>query len=160
MRAIDARRRLERRRALRASLIAFASTVVVFGVLGWLVVNAPGWAAVQKSFFDGRVFADALPGIVRAFVVNIQLFMIAEILVLVLCLLIAVLRSLPGPVFFPVRILATLYADIFRAIPGVVIIFLIGFGVPGLGFVDPKTDKLWFGVAALTLVYSAYGSEV
>ena len=160
MRVIDARRRLERRRALRASVVAFASTVVVFGALGWFVVNAPGWAEVQRSFFDGRVFADALPGIVRAFAVNIQLFVIAEILVLVLGLLLAVLRSLPGPVFFPLRILATAYTDIFRAIPGVVIIFLIGFGIPGLGFVDPKMDKVWFGVAALTLVYSAYVSEV
>jgi polar amino acid transport system permease protein len=160
MRAIDARRRLERRRALRASVIALLSTVVVFGVLGWIVVNAPGWAAVQKSFFDARVFGDALPGILRSFAVNIQLFVIAEILVLILGLVIAVLRSLPGPVFFPLRILATVYADIFRAIPGVLVIFLLGFGIPGLGLVDPKTDKLWFGVAALTLVYSAYVSEV
>ena len=160
MRTIDARRRLERRRALRASLIAFASTIVVFGALGWVIVNAPGWAVVQKSFLDGRIFADSLPGIVRSFAVNIQLFVIAEILVLVLGLVIAVLRSMPGPVFLPVRILATVYADVFRAVPGVVIIFLIGFGVIGLGFVDPKVDKLWLGVAGLTLVYSAYVSEV
>ena len=89
-----------------------------------------------------EVFADALPGIVHAFVVNIQLFVIAEVLVLVLGLLIAVLRSLPGPVFFPLRILATVYADVFRAIPGVLVIFLLGFGIPALGLVDPKTDKL------------------
>ena len=160
MRTIDARRRLERRRALRASVIALVSTVVVFGVLAFVVVNAPGWAKVQKSFFDGAIFADSLPGIVRAFGLNIALFVIAEILVLILGLFIAVLRSLRGPVFFPLRILATVYADIFRAIPGILVIFLLGFGIHGLGLVDPKTDKLWYGVAALTLVYSAYVSEV
>jgi polar amino acid transport system permease protein len=160
MRTIDARRRLERRRALRASLIAIVSTVVVFGVLGWIVVNAPGWTVVQRSFFNGPVFADSLPSIVRSFAVNIQLFVIAEILVLILGLVIAVLRSLPGPALFPVRIIATLYTDIFRAIPGIVVIFMIGYGVHGLGLLDPKTDKLWYGIAALTLVYSAYVAEV
>jgi polar amino acid transport system permease protein len=160
MRTIDARRRHERRRALRASALALGSTIVVFGGLTILVVNSPGWAEVQRSFLDGRVFADALPSVVRSFAVNIQLFVAAEILVLVFGLFIAVLRSLPGPVFFPVRIMATIYADIFRAIPGVLVIFLLGFGIPGLGLVDPKTPSIIYGVAALTLVYSAYVSEV
>jgi polar amino acid transport system permease protein len=157
---IDARRRYERRRAIRASAVALASTVVVFGGLTLLVVNSPGWAEVQRSFLDGRVFADALPSVVRSFAVNVQLFVAAEILVLVFGLLIAVLRSLPGPVFFPVRIMATIYADIFRSIPGVLVLFLLGFGIPGLGLVDPKTPSIIYGVAALTLVYSAYVSEV
>jgi polar amino acid transport system permease protein len=160
MRTIDARRRHERRRALRASALALGSTIVVFGGLALLVVNSPGWAEVQRSFLDGRVFADALPSVVRSFAVNVQLFVAAEILVLVFGLFIAVLRSLPGPVFFPVRIMATIYADIFRAIPGVLVIFLLGFGIPGLGLVDPKTPSIIYGVAALTLVYSAYVSEV
>ncbi len=160
MSIVDARRRLERRRALRASLIALVSTVVVFGTLVWVVVNAPGWPAVQESFFNGPIFVESAPSIVRAFLVNVRLLVIAEILVLALGLVIAVVRSLPGPVFLPLRILATIYTDIFRAIPGVVVIYLIGFGIIGLGFVDPKTDKLWFGVAALALVYSAYVSEV
>ena len=116
---------------MRASLLALASTVVVFGVLVWIVVNAPGWPAVQRSFLDSRVFAAALPGIVSAFFVNIQLFIAAEILVLVFGLVIAILRSLPGPVFFPVRLIATFYADIFRALPGLLVIFVLGFGIPG-----------------------------
>jgi len=160
MASVDARRRLERRRALRASLIAIVSTVVVFGTLAWVVVNAPGWPAVQESFFNGPIFIESAPSIVRAFLVNIRLFVIAEILVLALGLVIAVVRSLPGPVFFPLRMIAIVYADIFRAVPGIVVIFMIGYGIHGLGFVDPKTDKLWYGVAALTLVYSAYVSEV
>jgi polar amino acid transport system permease protein len=160
MNVIDARRRYEQRRALRASLVALVSTVVVFGGLALLVVNSPGWAEVQRSFLDGRVFADALPSVVRSFAVNVQLFVAAEILVLIFGLLIAILRSLPGPVFFPLRVMATLYADIFRAIPGVLVIFLLGFGIPGLGLVDPKTPSIIYGIAALTFVYSAYVSEV
>lgn len=145
---------------MRASLIALASTVVVFGGLTVLVVTSPGWAEVQRSFLNGRVFADALPAVVRAFAVNVQLFLAAEVLVLAFGLLIAVLRSLPGPVFLPLRILATVYADIFRAIPGVLVIFVLGLGIPGLGIVDPKTPPMLFGILALTLVYSAYVSEV
>jgi polar amino acid transport system permease protein len=160
MTAIDARRRLERRRALRASLIAALSSVVVLGGLAWLIANAPGWASVQRSFLDGRVFADALPGVVGAFAVNVQLFVAAEILVLIIGLGLAIVRSLPGPVFLPLRILATIYTDVFRSIPGILVIFVIGFGIPGLGLVDPKTPQLIYGLVALTLVYSAYVSEV
>jgi len=160
MRAIDARRRHERRQALRASGVALVSTVVVFGGLALLVVISPGWADVQRSFLSGRVFADALPSVVRSFAVNVQLFLAAEVLVLGFGLLIAVLRSLPGPVFLPLRILATIYADIFRAIPGVLVIYVLGLGIPGLGLVDPKTPPILFGIAALALVYSAYVSEV
>ena len=56
MNAVDARRRLERRRALRASLVAVVSTVVVFGALAWIIVNAPGWPAVRESYFNGPIF--------------------------------------------------------------------------------------------------------
>ena len=160
MTVADARRRLERRRATRASIVALASTIVVFGGLAVLVVNAPGWESVRQSFLDRDVFLDSLPGVVNAFAVNIRLFVTAEILVLILGLLIAVMRSLPGPVFFPIRVLATIYADVFRAIPGVLVIFLFGFGIPGLGLIDPRMDKILFGIAGLTLVYSAYVSAV
>ena len=81
-------------------------------------------------------------------------------LVLVLGLVLAILRSLPGPVFFPVRVLATIYVDIFRAIPGLLVIYVIGFGVPALRILDPKTPQVVYGIAALTLVYTAYVSEV
>jgi polar amino acid transport system permease protein len=156
----EARRRRDRRRAMRASLIAAVSTVVVFGALIWIIVNAPGWPDVQASFLDPAVFADALPDLVAAFWVNIQLFVAAEILVLIFGLLLAIMRGLPGPVFFPVRLLATAYADIFRALPGLLVIFVLGFGIPGLGLVDPRTPPILYGILGLTLVYTAYVSEV
>jgi polar amino acid transport system permease protein len=70
------------------------------------------------------------------------------------------MRSLPGPVLFPVRLITTIYVDFFRAVPGVLIIYILGFGIPGLGIAGVPTDPFFYAVVALTLVYSAYVSEV
>jgi polar amino acid transport system permease protein len=153
-------RRVGEQTALRSTLVALLSTVVFFAAVGWVVVNSPGWPAVQQSFFSEKYFASAFPSIVRAFWVNVQLFLIAEVLTLVLGLLIAVLRSLPGPVFFPVRLLTTAYVDVFRALPGVLVIYILGFGIPGLGLPGVPVEPFFYAVVALTLVYSAYVSEV
>ena len=148
------------RTALRSTLVALVSTVVFFGLVGWIVVSSPGWPAVQQSFFSGKYFALSFPSIVRAFWVNVQLFLIAEVLILVLGLVIAVLRSLPGPVFFPIRMLATAYVDVFRAVPGLLVIYILGFGIVGLGLPGVPVEPFFYAVVALTLVYSAYVSEV
>ena len=157
-------RRVRRRgpdpRAVRSSAIALVSTVVVFGGIAWVVVNAPGWPAVQASFFNAEIFWASLPDLLDAFIVNIELFMIAEVLVLVFGLILAVMRSLGGPVFLPIRVMSNAYTDVFRAIPGVLVIFVLGFGIPALGVIDPRTDQRLFGILALTLVYSAYVAEV
>ncbi|MFH0750379.1 MAG: amino acid ABC transporter permease [Chloroflexota bacterium] len=153
-------RRAGEQSALRSTLVALVSTVVFFGVVGWVVISSPGWPAVQQSFFNGEVFASSLPKIVRAFWVNVQLFLIAEVLILVLGLVVAVLRSLPGPVFFPLRLITTIYVDVFRAVPGVLVIYILGFGIPGLGLPGIPVEPFLYAVVALTLVYSAYVSEV
>jgi polar amino acid transport system permease protein len=154
--------RYPRRRqgAVRSSIVALVSTVIVFGAIGWAVVNAPGWSRVQVSFLNGEVFAKSFPAIARSFWVNVQLFLIAEALILVLGLVIAVLRSLPGPVFFPIRFLATVYVDVFRAVPGVLVIYILGFGIPGLRIAGVPVEPFFYAVVSLTLVYSAYVSEV
>jgi polar amino acid transport system permease protein len=150
----------ERPSSRRASVIAAVSTIAVFAVLGLIVVNAPGWPQVQAKFLNGKVFADSWPLIVRAFWINVQLFVLAELLILPLGLVIAILRSLPGPVFLPIRILSTAYVDIFRALPGVLVIFILGFGIPGLGLAGVPVEPFLYAVIALTLIYSAYVSEV
>lgn len=144
----------------RRGWIAFASTLAVFGLLAVLVVNAPNWPAVQRSFFNAERFWDALPDVAWAFRINIQLFLIAEALVLVLALVIAILRSLPGPVFFPIRLLAIAYTDLFRALPGVLVIFFLGLGIPALRLPGVPNQPFFWAVVAVTLVYSAYVSEV
>jgi polar amino acid transport system permease protein len=153
------RKRVDRA-AVKSSSIALVSSVVFFGLLAIVIVNAPNWPEVRDRFFDAQWFNYSLPKIVQAFGVNVQLFCVAEVLILVLALFLAVLRGLPGPVFFPLRLIATIYADVFRAIPGLLLIGLLGFGIPGLGIAGVPTDTFLYAVIALTLVYSAYVSEV
>ncbi len=150
----------QRQSALRSTLVALLSTIVVFGAIGLIVVNSPGWESVKASFFDARIFWSSLPDIVSAFLVNVQLFLIAEVLILAFGLLLAVMRSLSGPVFFPVRLMATVYADVFRALPGVLVIYILGFGIPALGIAGVPTDPFIYAVLSLALIYSAYVSEV
>ena len=140
--------------------IALASSVVVFGLIVLLAVNSPGWAQVQRAFFNVDIFAASFPEIVRAFWKNVQLFVIAEALILVLALVLAVMRSLPGPVFFPARLIAVAYIDLFRAVPSILVIFLLGFGVPGLRLAGVPNDPFIWGLVALVLVWSAYVAEV
>ena len=149
-----------RARAVRPLVVAAASTVVFFGVLALVITSAPGWPRVQAAFFDPGVFEAALPGIVEKFWINVRLFVIAEALILALGLAIAVMRSLPGPVFFPLRVLAIAYADLFRAVPGLLVIFFLAFGIPTLRLPGVPRDPFFWTVIALTLVYSAYVSEV
>jgi polar amino acid transport system permease protein len=144
----------------RSIVIAVASTAVVFGVIGWLIVSSPGWPLVQRAFFSGDQFAESLPRQLEAFVQNLWLFGVAEVLILPLALVIAVMRSLPGPVFFPLRVLAVSYTDFFRGVPGLLIIVLLGFGIPTLGLPGVPNDPFFWGVVSLTLVYAAYVAEV
>jgi polar amino acid transport system permease protein len=146
--------------AVRSTLIAMVSTIVVLGGLALVITSSPSWPDVQHSFFDGAIFAYSLPKVIEAFGANIVLFVIAEILTLVLGLVLAILRGLPGPVFFPLRLLATIYVDFFRAVPGLLIIALLGFGVPALNLPGVPGDEFFWAIIALTLVYSAYVSEV
>lgn len=152
--------RRRRRVSWRSLAVATASTVVVFAAIAWVVVNSPGWPAVQESFLNSEVFWNALPDLVEAFWVNVRLFLIAEVLILAFGLVLAVLRSLPGPVFFPARLLATVYVDLFRALPGILVIFMLGFGIPGLGLAGVPVEPFFWGIVTLTLLYSAYVSEV
>jgi polar amino acid transport system permease protein len=154
------RRPGDRRELIRSIAIAALSSIVVFGLLGWLVTSSAGWESVKQSFLDPEVFADALPDVIGAFRTNVQLFLIAEVLILVFGLLLAVLRSLPGPAFFPLRLLAIVYVDLLRALPGVLIIFALGFGAPGLRIAGLPVEPFFWAVVTLTLVYSAYVSEV
>jgi polar amino acid transport system permease protein len=144
----------------RSTLIAAVSTIVFFGILALIVVNAPGWPAVRRSFFDGDVFAESLRDITPRLLVNVRMFLIAEVFILVLGLAIALLRSLPGPVFFPVRLMSIAYTDFFRGVPTILIIYLFGFGVPTLDIAGVPRSEFFWGITALVLVYSAYVSEV
>jgi polar amino acid transport system permease protein len=140
--------------------IASASTIVVFGILGLLIVTAPGWPVVQRAFFSSEIFSASFPDIAAAFLVNVRMFLLAEVLILLVALVLAVMRSLPGAVFFPFRLMAVAYIDFFRGVPGVLVIFLLGLGVPGLQLPGVTNDLFFWGLVSLVLVWSAYVAEV
>lgn len=144
----------------RGVAIALVSTIVVFAAIVIVVLNSSGWPLIRDAFFDGEVFRDSFPKIVDHFGRNAFIFLTAEGLVLVLALVLAVLRNLTGPVFFPLRLMATAYTDLFRAVPTILVIYLLGFGAPALQLRGiPRSDIFW-AIVALTLVYSAYVAEV
>ena len=125
-----------------------------------LVTRSPGWEEFKAYFFNWGYYRESFPEIADAFWVNVKLFLIAEAIILPFALLIAVLRSLPGPVFFPLRALAVVYADLFRGLPTILVIFMLGFGMPSLGLDWIPQSQFFWAVVALVLVYSAYVSEV
>jgi polar amino acid transport system permease protein len=145
---------------VRGVLVAVVSTIVVIGVLIWLVVSSENWPAVREFFFSAEEFRDTFPEIAQKFLRNVLYFMVAEPIILALALLIAVMRSLSGPVFFPIRVMAIVYTDFFRGIPTVLVVYVLGFGVPQLGLPGIPTDPAFWAVVALVLSYSAYVSEV
>jgi polar amino acid transport system permease protein len=144
----------------RSLAIAAVSTIVVFGALALIVVNSPGWSEVRESFFYWPEFRESLPDIAAAFKTNVQLFLIAEVFILAFALVLAVLRGLRGPAFFPLRLLSAAYTDVFRGIPTVLLIYMLGFGVPALAIQGVPRSQFFWGVIALVLVYSAYVAEV
>ena len=136
------------------------STVVFLGIAVVVVTNSPGWPAVKQTFFNWGEFRSTFPEIATAFKLNIKIFCIAEVFILAFALVLAVLRSLPGPVFFPIRALVIVYADVFRGLPTILVIAMLGFGAPALDLKHVPTSTTFWGIVALVLIYSAYVSEV
>ncbi|HVH23716.1 MAG TPA: amino acid ABC transporter permease [Pseudonocardia sp.] len=154
------RQRYRRSRARRSTLVALISTLVFAVAIGYGLSRSPGWPRVQQTFFDPAVAWASLPTVLTGLWLNIRVLVVAELGILVLGLVIAFLRTLRGPVFFPLRVLATGYIDVFRGIPLLIMLYLIGFGVPALRLQGVPTDVAVLGAVALILVYSAYVAEV
>ncbi len=144
----------------RGVLVSLISTLLFIVLVGFLIVNAPGWKEFQSFFFDPEIFASSWPKIVRAFWINVQMFLVAEVFVLIFGLLLALMRSLPGPVFTPIRGLAIVYVDVMRGLPAILVVYILGFGMPGLGIEGMPSDEFFWGTLSLVLLYSAYVSEV
>ena len=144
----------------RSAVIAVVSTVVVFTGLAVLITHAPGWPEVRRTFFDWGYFKDSLPEIARAFLLNVKIFTISEAFILVFALVLAVVRSLPGPAALPLRLLGVAYADFFRGVPTILVIAMLGFGAPALQLQGVPTSTTFWGIVSLVLVYTAYVSEV
>ena len=140
--------------------IALLSTAVFVAVVVVAATQSAGWPEVKRSFFDWGDISSSFPDIARAFKLNVEIFLVCEVCILILALVIAVLRSLPGPVFFPLRALAVIYADLARGIPTILVITLLGFGVPALQLTGVPTSRIFWAGVGLILIYSGYVAEV
>ncbi len=154
------RENAKRAKARRNALIAALSSVIVIGGLAALVLTSPGWPTVRETFFSWGEFKNAFPEVLEGFWLDVKVFCIVEVAVLIIALAIALVRVNRSPGLFPVRILATIWVDVFRGVPTVLLVYLIGFGIPALELEGLPTDPVVLGGIALTLSYSGYVSEV
>ncbi|MBP0482522.1 amino acid ABC transporter permease [Sagittula salina] len=150
----------DRAQRRRANLIATLSTGAVLLALVLLVPRAPGWEAVQRAFFNAEIFARTFPGLLQAFVLDVAIFAWCAPLIAVLSLALAIARDLRAPAFTPLRLAATAFIDVFRGLPVILVIYLVGFGIPGLGLPRPWNSPYLWGSLSLILVYAAYTAEV
>jgi len=149
-----------RRATRRGVLIAAGSTIVVVGGLVALAVTSPGWDSVRATFFDRAAFAAAFPDVLAGFKLDVALFLLVEIAVLVLGLVVALVRTTRAPALFPIRALLVVFTDVFRGVPTILVVYLVGFGVPALQIKGLPSDPLVLGGIGLTLSYTAYVTEV
>jgi polar amino acid transport system permease protein len=140
--------------------IAVLSTLVVLGLIVAVIVRSQNWPLVRQAFFNGQEFAETFPTIAKRFVRNVEYFLIAEAVILPFALLLAIMRSIRGPVFFPIRAMSVVYTDLFRGIPTILVVYLLGFGVPSLQLPGLPESAAFWAVTGLVLSYSAYVSEV
>jgi polar amino acid transport system permease protein len=158
-------RELERRNARRQIsrkqfTIAGISSVLVLGALYTLIITSPGWQVVKETFFDLDYGREVLPTVLRGLIVNIQLSFIGGFFIAVIALALALIRTTKSPALTPFRFLATAYVDIFRGAPLLLIILLVGFGVPALRLAGLTSNVIVLGTVAVVLTYSAYVAEV
>jgi polar amino acid transport system permease protein len=151
---------VQRRAARRGVLIAAGSTIVVVGGLVALAVTSPGWDSVRATFFDRQAFADAFPDVLKGFWLDVKLFVLVEIAVLILGMVVALVRTTRAPALFPLRALLVVFTDVFRGLPTILVVYLVGFGVPALQLKGLPSDPVVLGGIGLTLSYTAYVAEV
>jgi len=144
----------------KGALLAAVSTIVVFGAAAIAIGNSPNWPKIRDQFFNAEDFADSWPAVLGGFWLNLELFAYAMLAIPVVALLVAAARSFRGAAFFPIRLLSVIYTDLFRGIPLILLILLLGFGVPALDLQGLPNSSTFWGMAALTLSYSAYTSEI
>ena len=154
------RQQYERRQRRRSAGIAAVSTAVVVAAVVLLVPLAPRWDRVKASFFDGAQFRDSFPRLLDAFVLDLKIFAWTAPAILVFGMLVAIARNVRSPALFPLRAFAAVYTDVFRGVPVILTMYLVGFGVPGLGMPRPWNSPLLWGSVALILAYAAYVAEV
>lgn len=154
------RREYRRKAALKYGLIATASSILVLGTLITVLVTSPGFATLSDTFFNWAYGAEVLPKVLLGFMTNVMLTVIAGTCVAIFGLVIALLRTSRSPALTPFRLLATIYVDLFRGIPMILVILLVGFGLPALRIKGLTNNVLILGTLAVIITYTAYVAEV
>jgi polar amino acid transport system permease protein len=132
----------------------------VLGGLAAIVVTSPGWDSVRETFLSWEDFERSFPSVLDGFWLDIRLFVVIELAVLAIGLLVALARTSRAAALFPLRLLAAVYTDLMRGIPTILLVYLVGFGIPALELTGLPSDPVLLGGAALALSYSAYVAEV
>ena len=158
--SLSRRAAYERTRKRRSIAVATVSSLTVVAAIVLFVPRMPRWDRVKESFFSGERFADSFPRLLEAFVLDIKIFAWSTPAIVILALLVAIARNSRSAALFPVRVLTIAYTDIMRGVPVILSIYLIGFGVPGLGLERPWNSPLRWGSVALVLTYASYVAEV
>lgn len=136
------------------------SSVIVLGGLAALILTSSGWPEVRETFFSAESFRTNFPDILAGFWLDVKMFLAVEVIVLILGLLIAVVRTTRNPALFPIRLLAAAYCDFFRGVPVILLVYLIGFGLPALQISGVPQSPVVLACLALSLAYSSYVAEV
>ena len=157
---INRRAAYEKTRKRRSIAVAAVSSLIVVTAIVLLVPQMPRWDRVRTSFFNGEVFRDSFPRLLDAFVLDVKIFLWSAPAILILAMLVAMARNSRSPALFPLRAFTIAYTDIMRGVPVLLWIYLIGFGVPGLGLERPWNSPLLWGSIALILTYASHVAEV
>ena len=154
------RRKIRRSISRKQALIAAVSSTVVLGTLAVILVTSPGWEVVKATFFDIEYGKEVFPTVLKGLWINLQLTVIGGIAIGFIAMGLALMRTTKSPALTPFRFLATAYVDIFRGAPLILIILLVGFGVPALRLQGVSSNVIVLGTIAVVLTYSAYVAEV
>ena len=153
------RRRYRRARTTRSLLISAISTLIIAALIVVILASSPGWKTTQQTFFNWEYAKSSFPAVLSGMWLNIRMLLVAATGVAIFATLLAAARTLGGPVFFPIRFLAAAYTDIFRGVPFIVVLYIIGFGIPALN-PSRRIDVTLLGTIALVITYTSYVSEV
>lgn len=149
-----------RSRTIRSGLVAGTSTTLLLVAVSLLVVTSPGWPRVKETFFDWDKALDSFPAVLQGLWLNIRIMLVCGVIIAILSMLLAVMRTIRTPVAFPLRLFATAFVDLFRGLPLLLVIFLLGLGAPALRLSGVPNSALFWGSTAIVLCYAAYVAEV
>ena len=157
---IELDRRIFRRKQTTKSVFISIISLLIFAAVIFLILsNSKGWSIVQEMYFSPKHLVASFPKVLRGILMNIRILCFAVVGVAILSTLVAITRTTRSAILFPLRFIANIYTDLFRGMPMIIVLYLIGFGIPGLGIFG-RISPVILGTISIIIVYSAYVSEV